>query len=155
MQARRFADFWKGVFFLTASVSLTIGMAMFVFVWQPIWTKGFKDFHTISEAISKLDETAKPVSRIAPSMLNHISEMNTSLGQIENTMLTMEEIRDNMKEIRVSMKNLEELNPNVIRMSHTMEQINQVISGQMGRMNYEVDQMGDKLSPFGMMPFNW
>jgi len=43
----------------------------------------------------------------------------------------------------------------MLRVNTTMEQMSQSMSGQMGRMNYEVDRMGDKLSPFGMMPFNW
>jgi len=138
MEVKKFADLWRGIFFLVSSISLVIVILMFVFIWQPIWTDGFKDFHTISEAISKLDETAKPVSEMAPLALVQIAEMNKT-----------------MMDMRTSMKTLEELNPSIIRMSYTMDQMNQVLNSQMGRMNYEVDQMGDKFTPFGMMPFNW
>ena len=130
-------------------------MAMFIFVWQPIWTEGFKDFHTISGAISKLNETAKPSSEIAPLMLEEISKMNGSLGHIEKTMLTIDEINITMKSIGASMKTIEDINPNIVSMNYTMAQMNQTMLAQMRQMNYEVDQMGDKLSPFGMIPFNW
>lgn len=155
MRTKRFAEFWKGVFFFIASISLGIMMFMFLFVWQPIWTKGFKDFHTISAAISKLDETAKPAVEVAPLMLNQVIKMNESLSHMENTMLSMEEIRTTMDKMHVSMKKLEELNPNIVKMTYTMDNMNWVMSGELGKMNYEVDQIGDKFTPFGMMPFNW
>ena len=155
MLTRRFANFWRGVFFLVSSISIVVLMAMFIFVWQPIWTEGFKDFHTISAAISKLNETAKPSSEIAPLMLEEISKMNGSLGHIEKTMLTIDEINITMKSIGASMKTIEDINPNIVSMNYTMAQMNQTMLAQMRQMNYEVDQMGDKLSPFGMMPFNW
>ncbi len=155
VQTRRFADFWRGVFFLLSSISLIIVMAMFVFVWQPIWTAGFKDFHTISAAISTLNETAKPSSEVAPLMLEEIAKMNSSLGHIEQTMLTIDEINSTMKSIGTSMKTIEDISPNIISMNYTMAEMNQTMLSQMRQMNYEVDQMGDKFSPFGMMPFNW
>jgi hypothetical protein len=130
-------------------------MVMFIFVWQPIWTKGFKDFHTISGAISKLNETAKPTSEIAPLMLEEMAKMNGSLGHIETTMLTIDEINKTMLSIGTSMKTIEDINPNIVSMNYTMMQMNQTLLGQMRQMNYEVDQMGDRFSPFGMMPFNW
>ena len=128
IQYKKFADLWRGIFFLVSSASLCVVVLMFIFVWQPIWTKGFNDFHTISEAISKLDQTAKPASKVAPLMLVEISKMNQSMNSMETTM---------------------------IQVNYNMEQMTRVMSGEMGRMNYEVDRMGDKLSPLGMMPFNW
>ncbi len=155
MQAKRFADLWIGIFFLVSSVSIVIIMAMFIFVWQPIWTAGFKDFHTISAAISKLNETAKPSSEIAPLMLDEMAKMNNSLSHIEKTILTIDNMNVTMKGIGASMKTIENINPNIVSMNYTMAQMNQTMLAQMRQMNYEVDQMGDKLSPFGMMPFNW
>ena len=155
MLTKKLADFWRGVFFLVTSVSIVILMSMFIFVWQPIWTEGFKDFHTISGAISKLNETAKPSSEIAPLLLDEIAKMNDSLGHIEKTMLTIDEINITMKSIGASMKTIEGINPNIVSMNYTMAQMNQTLMRQMRLMNYEVDQMGDKLTPFGMMPFNW
>ena len=35
-----------------------------------------------------------------------------------------------------------------------MDNMNQVMLGEMGKMNYEVDQIGDMFTPFRMMPFN-
>lgn len=128
IQYKKFAELWRGIFFLVSSASLCVVVLMFIFVWQPIWTKGFNDFHTISEAISKLDQTAKPASKVAPLMLVEISKMNQSMNSMETTM---------------------------IQVNYNMEQMTRVMSGEMGRMNYEVDRMGDKLSPLGMMPFNW
>lgn len=113
---------------MVSSVSLCVILLMFIFVWQPIWTKGFSDFHTISEAISKLDQTAKPASKVAPLMLVEISKMNQTMNHMDMTMLSV---------------------------NTSVEHMSQSLSGQMGRMNYEVDRMGNKLSPFGMMPFNW
>jgi len=155
MLTKKLADFWRGAFFLVSSVSIVILMSMFIFVWQPIWTEGFKDFHTISGAISKLNETAKPSSEIAPLMLDEMAKMNNALSHIEKTMLTIDEINVTMKGIGSSMKTIEGINPNIVSMNYTMAQMNQTLLGQMRLMNYEVDQMGDKLSPFGMMPFNW
>ncbi len=124
----KFAQLWRGIFFMVSSVSLCVILLMFIFVWQPIWTKGFSDFHTISEAISKLDQTAKPASKVAPLMLVEISKMNQTMNHMDMTMLSV---------------------------NTSVEHMSQSLSGQMGRMNYEVDRMGNKLSPFGMMPFNW
>ena len=155
MLTRRFANFWKGVFFLVSSVSIVVLMVMFIFVWQPIWTAGFKDFHTISAAISKLNETAKPTSEIAPLLLDEITKMNRSMSHIETTMLTIDDISKTMTGISGSMKTIEGINPNIVSMNYTMAQMNQTMLSQMRQMNYEVDQMGDKFSPFGMMPFNW
>lgn len=145
MNMKRFADFWRGTFFFLASISLIVALYMFIVVWQPIWTAGFKDFHTISKAIAKLDETAKPAAAVAPSMLQQMTEMNASMKQMDINITAM----------RDSVATMEQLNPNILRVNYTMEQMTYIMSNQMGRMNYEVDQMGDKFSPFGMMPFNW
>ena len=155
MLTRNFANFWRGVFFLVSSLSIVILMTMFIFVWQPIWTEGFKDFHTISGAISRLNETAKPSSKIAPLLLEEIAKMNGSLGHIEKTMLTIDEISKTMKGMETSIKTIEDINPNIVSMNYTMARMNQTMLGQMRQMNYEVDQMGNKLSPFALMPFNW
>jgi|GEM_PF-5362087 len=128
MNTKKFAYLSIGVFFIASSISLAILMWMFIFVWQPIWTEGFKDFHTISGEITKLNETAKPTSQIAPEMLGEMKKITESMVHIETSM---------------------------IRMNNTVDQVGQAITGQMHIMNSEVDDMGDKLSPFGMMPFNW
>jgi len=128
MNTKKFAFISIGVFFIVSSISLAILMSMFIFVWQPIWTEGFKDFHTISGAITKLNETAKPTSQIAPEMLVEMKKISKSMVHIETSMTSMND---------------------------TVDHMGQAMTGQMHIMNYEVDKMGDKLSPFGMMPFNW
>lgn len=128
MNTKKFAELSIGLFFFSAAISLLVLMMMFVFVWQPIWTEGFKDFHNISGAITKLNETAKPTAEIAPEMLAEMKKMTESMTKIETTMNGMNYSVDNM---------------------------GRAMTGQMQIMNYEVDKMGGRLSPFGMMPFNW
>lgn len=155
MQARKFANLCMGLFFLISSISLAVLMIMFVFVWQPIWTEGFKDFHNISDAIGKLNETAKPSAEIAPQMLTEITKMNVSMKNMEDTMVAMTEIRSIMADMGVSMKSLEDINPNIIEVNKSVDHMGRMISGEMGKMNYEVNNMSDRFSPMGMMPFNW
>ena len=140
MQAKTFANLSIGLFFLVSSISLATLMTMFVFVWQPIWTEGFKDFHTISDAIGKLNE---------------IIRMRKSMIHMEGTMEAMTEIRSIMTGMSESMKKLEEINPNIIRINHSVDLMGRTMSGQLGIMNHEVNQMSDRFSPMGMMPFNW
>lgn len=128
MNTKEFAQLSIGIFFVASSISLVILMLMFIFVWQPIWTAGFKDFHTISGAIATLNETAKPASKIAPEILIEMNKITKSMTQIETS---------------------------VISMSYSVDYMGREMTGQMQIMNHEVDQMGNKLSPFGMMPFNW
>lgn len=155
MYIKNFSEFWRGVFFVSASLSLMVVMMMFVFVWQPIWTKGFKDFHTISKAIDNLNQTAKPTSEVAPLMLAEIRKMNDSVKKMEKTLQTIEAMQQDIEGMRTSIKLIEDINPNIMSINYSMTQMNQILAAQMGRMNYEVDRMGDKFSPFGMMPFNW
>ncbi len=128
MNSKKFAHLSVGVFFATSALSLVILMLMFIFVWQPIWTEGFKDFHTVSSAIKTLNETAKPASELAPEILLEMKKMTNSMAHIESSMHSM---------------------------TYTIDSIGQSMTGQMHIMNNEVNQMGNRLSPFGMMPFNW
>ena len=128
MNMKKFANFSIGIFFTVASIALIFLMLMFVFVWQPIWTSGFKDFHTISGEITKLNETAKPVSELAPEILVEIKKITTSMEKIETSMNNM---------------------------NYSVDHMGRTMTSQMQMMNYGVDRMGTKLSPFGMMPFNW
>lgn len=155
MQSARFADLSKGFFYLVAAVSLIISMLMFIFVWQPVWTSGFKDFHAVSGAISDLNKTISPSAEVAPLLLVEISSMNKSMGQIEKTMHAVDDIKHIMVEMNRSMTSLEDLNPIMVSMSNSVDHMGRILADQMSAMNYEVDRMGDRLSPLGMMPFNW
>ena len=137
INTKSFANFWVGTFFMTSSVSLIIVMSMFVFVWQPIWTDGFKDFHTISNAIDKLDTTAKPASDTIPLMLVEMKKM-------QNTMRDMDE----------SMGNIEEMTPNIKRMTLSIEQMTMVLSTEMPRITYLMGRVDNKMPNMDFMPFN-
>ncbi len=155
MQTAKFADLAKGFFYLVAGLSLVLMMLMFAFIWQPIWTAGFKDFHTISGAISELNETSRPTAEVAPLLLAEFRNMNDSLDHIEAEMLAIEQMRIILAGMGESIESLEQLNPSMLRINNSVDHMGQVLSNQMGVMNYEVDRMGNKLSPFGMLPFNW
>jgi hypothetical protein len=138
MDMKKFADFWKGMFFFVSTVSMSVGLYLVVIVWQPLWTEGFRNFGDISKAITRLDRTAKPVAEMAPLMLGEMDEMRL-------TMVRMQQ----------SMEAIEEINPSVKEMTYTMNRMTWVMDQRMGTMNNEMDRVGDKLSPSGMMPFNW
>jgi len=109
-----------------------------VIVWQPLWTDGFSNFGDISKVIIRLDRTAKPVAEMAPLMLGQMDEMR-------KTMFNMQQ----------SMETIEERNPSVKEMTYTMNRMTWVIEQRMGMMTNEMDRMGDRFSPSGMMPFSW
>ena len=138
MEMKKFADFWKGMFFFVSTVSMSVGLYLVVIVWQPLWTEGFRNFGDISKAITRLDRTAKPVAEMAPLMLGEMDEMRSSMVKMQQ-----------------SMEAIEEINPNVKEMTYTMNRMTWVMDQRMGTMNNEMDRVGDKLSPAGMMPFNW
>jgi len=138
MEMKKFAEFWKGMFFFVSTVSMSVVLYLVVVVWQPLWTEGFRNFGDISKAITRLDRTAKPVAEMAPLMLGEMDEMRISMVKMQQSMEAMEEI-----------------NPSVKEMTYTMNRMTWVMDQRMGTMNNEMDRMGDKLSPSGMMPFNW
>jgi hypothetical protein len=127
------------MFFLVATLTVSAVFYLLVFKWQPIWTEGFRDFGHISEAIMHLDETAQPVAEMAPLMLGEMDAMRISMLNIQRSMQTIEAI-----------------NPNVQEMIHSMNRMSWLMDQRMGVMNNQMDRVGDKLSPPGMMmPFNW
>ncbi|MEN8802017.1 MAG: hypothetical protein ABF297_08560 [Thiogranum sp.] len=138
MDMKTFTEFWKGMFFLVSTLALSVLLYLVVITWQPLWTEGFKNFGDISKAISRLDRTAKPVAEMAPLMLGEMDEMRKTMVQMQQ-----------------SMETIEELNPSVKEITYTMNRMTWVIEQRMGMMTNEVDRMGDRFSPAGMMPFNW
>ena len=130
INTKSFANFWMGMFFMASTVSLIIVMSMFVFVWQPIWTEGFKDFHTISNAIDKLDKTAKPASDSIPLMLVEMNKM-------QNT----------MRDMNGSMRHIEEMTPHV-------KQMTMVLSTEMPRITYMLGRVENKVPNMDFIPFN-
>ena len=138
MDMNTFAEFWKGMFFFVSTVTLSVLLYLVVIVWQPLWTDGFRNFGDISKAIIRLDRTAKPVAEMAPLMLGEMDEMRETMGKMQ-----------------LSMETIEEINPSVKEMTHTMNRMTWGIEQRMGIMTNEMDRMGDRFSPSGMMPFNW
>jgi len=138
MDMKTFTEFWKGMFFFVATVAVSTMLYLAVTVWQPIWIEGFHNFGDISKAIGRLDKTAKPVGEMAPLML----------GEMDMMRITMEEMQQ-------SMETIEEMNPTVKEMTRSMNHMTWVLERRMGEMTNEVNHMGDKFSPAGMMPFNW
>ena len=138
---KSFANFWTGMFFMTSSVSLIIAMLMFVFVWQPIWTEGFEDFHTISNAIDNLNQTAKPASDAVPLML---AEMNKNMLEMQNT----------MRDMSASIGNIEEMTPNIKRMTLSIEQMTMVLSTELPRISFMMGRLDNKMPSMNFMPFN-
>ena len=124
--------------FFVSTLTLAVFLYLVVIVWQPLWTEGFRNFGDISKAIIRLDRTAKPVAEMAPLMLGEMDEMRLAMMKMQRSMETMEEI-----------------NPNVKEMTYTMNRMTWVIEQRMGMMTNEMDRMGDRFSPSGMMPFNW
>ena len=153
INSKSFANFWIGIFFLISSVSLLILMMVFIFVWQPIWTEGFKDFHTISTAIDKLNKTAKPASEAIPLMLVQINQINQNMYQMNATMhemkrmsKTMHEMQDTLQGMSVSIGNMEEMTPEIKRMT-------MVLSSEMPRLSYTIGRVNNKMPNMGFMPF--
>ena len=138
MGMKTFTEFWEGMFFFVSTVTLSVFLYLVVIVWQPLWTEGFINFGDISKAIMRLDRTAKPVAEMAPLMLGEMDQMRYLLMKMQQ-----------------SMEIIEEMNPSVKEMTYSMNRMTRVMDQRMGTMNYEMDRMGDKLSPPGMMPFNW
>lgn len=115
MTVSTFVEVWKGLFFLVATLTVSVVLYLVVVKWQPFWTEGFKDFGDISEAIMHLDETAKPVAEMAPLMLAEMDAMR-------NSMMSMQR----------SMKTIEEINPNVKAMTFTINRMIWVMNQRMG-----------------------
>ena len=143
IKSKKFANLWMGIFFMVSSLSLIVLMSMFVFVWQPIWTDGFKDFHTISTAIDKLDKTAQPASATIPAMLEEMTKMNQSMNEMEVIMTDM----------HGSMVNLEEMTSEIKSMNTSVERMTVVIATHLGRMTFLMGQIENKLPPTNMMPW--
>ena len=139
MTMKTFTEFWKGMFFLVATLTLSVVFYLLVVKWQPLWTDGFRNFGDISGAIMRLDKTARPVAEMAPLMLGEMDEM-----------------RKSMRAMQQSIESIENINPNVMEMTRTMNRMTWVMDQRMGMMNNGMDRVGDKLSPPGMLlPFNW
>ena len=158
---KSFTNFWAGMLFMTSSVSIIIVISMFVFVWQPIWTEGFKDFHTISNAIDRLDKTAKPASDTIPLMLAEMNKMNKNMYEMNKHMhemykmnKTIYEMQNIMRDMGKSMGNIEEMTPDIKRMTLSIEQMTMVLSTEIPRMTYLMGRVDNKMPNMDFMPFN-
>ncbi len=160
LNTKGFVNFWIGIFFLLSSASLFILMMMFFFIWQPIWTEGFEDFHTISNAIDRLDQTAKPASGTIPLMLVEMKKMNKNMHEMNRTIYvmnemntTMYEMQNTMQYMNASMDSLEQMTPEIKRMTLSIEQMTFVLSTEIPRMTYTMDRVNNKMPDMDFMPF--
>ena len=160
INTKSFANFWIGTFFLLSSISLFILMLMFLFVWQPIWTDGFKDFHTVSNAIDKLDKTAKPASEAIPLMLREMNQINKNMYQMNTTLYemnrmsnTMHEMQNIMQSMSTSIGNMERMTPDIKRMALSIDQMTKVLSTEMPRLSYTMGRVNNKMPKMDFMPF--
>ncbi len=157
---KNFPNFWIGTFFLLSSVSLFILMLMFIFIWQPIWTEGFKDFHTVSNAIDRLDKTAKPASEAIPLILTEMNQINQNMHQMNSTLYemkrmskSMHEMQNIMHSMRVSIGKMEQMTPEVQSMRLSIEHMTAVLSTEIPRMTYTMDRLNNKMPKMDFMPF--
>ena len=160
VNTKSFANFGIGVFFLLSSISLLILMMMFIFVWQPIWTDGFEDFHTVSEAIDQLDQTAKPASDAVPLMLVEMNRMNKNMYQMNTTLYEMHKMNNTMYEMHnimqgmaASMGHMEQMTPELKRMTQSIEQMTLVLSTEMPRLSYSIGRVNNKMPNMDFIPF--
>lgn len=142
MNLTQFADLWRGMFYLASTLIMGALLYLLIIVWQPLWKEGFDDFGQISKSIENLDATTKPAVELVPNMLAQMTLMN------EN----MQEMSLNMREMS---KNMELMNQNMTLMNGNVSRMQDVLSRQMETMTYQIDRMNEKMSPKGMMPFNW
>ena len=136
---------WKCRYLLIENTSKPIIYATgrFIVIWQPIWTEGFKDFHTISNAIDKLDKTAQPASDTIPLMLVEMTKMNKSMNEMKNIMHNM----------GGSMENIEQMTPNIKRMTNSVNQLTVVMTTQIPRMSHLMGRVENKMPYMNFMPF--
>ena len=106
INSKSFANFAIGLFFIVSSLSLVIIVFMFIFVWQPIWAKGFNDFHMVSNAINRLDDTSKPAMDTIPEMLSEMKKMNTSMKGMAESVETMEEMTPAIQKMTILLDRL-------------------------------------------------
>ncbi|MEZ5534020.1 MAG: hypothetical protein R3F02_00210 [Thiolinea sp.] len=145
----RFADFWRGMFYMTATIVLGVVLYLLVVVWQPLWTLGFEDFGKISGAIERLDETTKPAAELVPQMLGQMQVMNKQIGEMSDSVRAMKGSVSDMS------LNLQHMDVSMQALDTNMYYMRGIMGQQMGIMNYQMDKMNDKFTPMGMMPFNW
>lgn len=143
-RSKRFVNIAIGIFFLVSSISIVIFMYLVLTIWQPIWTEGFKDFHTISDAIGELDQTAQPASETIPLMLAEMVQMNKNMNQMQTIMRDMDQ----------SMGQIEKVTPNIQDMTASIINMNGILQTQMTNMVYLMDRIENKLPDMDFMPFN-
>jgi len=142
--SRRFASISIGLFFLVSTISIVVFMFFLITRWQPIWSTGFDDFHTISDAIGALDETAQPTSEAVPLMLAEMVQMNRNMAEMQAI----------MRQMNQSMTEIEKVSPGIQHMTGSIDNMNSLLHSQMSNMVYIMDRVEDKMPNMGFGPFN-
>ncbi len=90
MTTSNFKDVAAGVFYTCATVLLLLTAYIVFTGWQGIWAKGFEDFRSISKSIGSLEQTAMPVSVIAPDMLEQMHDLLIEIRQMNRSVASMD-----------------------------------------------------------------
>ncbi len=119
----RYANFARGTFFICA----TVVMLSFTFIaytqWQDLWSRGFRDFQSISTAIVELQKTAKPISDIAPHIYIQMDEMNHSISEMQKSVRRMD-------------NSIQGINASVYGMSYTVPEGMYTLRNKMSPWNW-------------------
>jgi hypothetical protein len=118
MNMKTFTEFWKGMFFLVATLTLSVIFYLVVVKWQPLWT-------------------ARPVAEMAPLMLGEMDEMRKSMRDMQQSLETIEKINPNVREMTRTMN----------RMTWVMDQRMGMINNGMDRVGDKLSPPGMML-PF-------
>ena len=125
---KRYANFAKGTFYLSATLLMFASSYIVYTQWQAYWSAGFKDFGSISAAIVDLEKTTRPISDITPQIYTQMEDMNQSIASMQKAVGRMDTAVGG-------------INTSVYGISHTVPQGMQALQ--------------HKMSPWEMMnPFN-
>lgn len=75
--------------------------------------------------------------------------ISKAIGHLDETAKPAAQMAPHMLE------QITQMNQAVQNMDQNINQMRMVMAYQMGAMNWQMDQINTRLSPMGMMPFNW
>jgi hypothetical protein len=87
---KRYANFAKGTFYISATLLMFASSYIIFTQWQEYWSAGFKDFGSISEAIVDLEQTTRPISEVTPHIFAQMEEMNHSITKMQQSVTRLD-----------------------------------------------------------------
>ena len=76
----------------------------------------------------------------------HMYQMNTTMHEIKRMSKTMHEMQNTMQGMSVSVGNLDEMTPEIKKMT-------MILSTEMPRLSYTIGRVNNKMPNMGFMPF--